>query len=158
MAEKHIVVQGAVCMCNFGATPDKLKVLTQHKEYINDTNGSQKLIASTLDIGPTFEKNTFGPCAKLRKKPCTAIVLQWKGFYEDITLSNGGQILLEDSKASCPIGGSDCIKIVFHGQTAEISVQNFKNVDIETNNLLNPAVNIEDITTPKRNHKGLETT
>jgi hypothetical protein len=56
MAEKHIVVQGAQCMCNFGTAPDKLKVLTNQKEYANDKEGSQKPIATTMDIGTTFEK------------------------------------------------------------------------------------------------------
>ncbi len=39
------------------------------------------------------------------------------------------KILLEDSKATCPIGGSDCITIKKHGQTAEVSQQNVKNAD-----------------------------
>ena len=137
MSEKHLVCQGATVLCNFGTTPDKLKVLTQTKRYINDKDGSNKLMATNMDIGSTFEKNTFGPC-KMQPipgggfKPCQAVVTAWSGFYDKITLAdNNGKALLEGSKATCPIGGSDCIKIINHGQTAEISQQNVDNADKE---------------------------
>lgn len=90
-----------------------------------------------MDIGAaTFEKNTFGPC-KMQPtpggfKPCQIIVTTWTGFYEKITLEdNSGKALLEDSKATCPIGGPDCIKIIDHGQTAAVSAQNVENADKE---------------------------
>lgn len=144
MAEKHIVVQGAQCMCNFGSAPDKLKVLTNQKEYANDKDGSQKPIASTMDVGSTFEKNTFGSCAKKKYKPCTAVVTKWSGFYEDVILYNGGNILLEDSKATCPIGGSDCIQIVHHGQKSEPSQQNKDNTNNVVQSQLNPMSDLID--------------
>jgi hypothetical protein len=138
MAEKHIVVQGAQCMCKFGSAPDKLKVLTHTKEYANDKDGSQKSIGTTMDIGPTFEKNMFGSCSKMYNKPCNAVVTKWSCFYEDTILTNGGKILLEDSKATCPIGGPDCIEIVQHGQKAEASKQNFNNANKDVQSQLNP--------------------
>lgn len=130
MSQKHLVCQGALCKCNFGTTPDKLKVLTQSKRYINDKDGSEKLMATHKDIGKTFEKNTFGSCAKMNNNPCQAVVTEWSGYYEKITLEdNKGKALLEDSKATCPIGGKDCITIIKHGQTAEVSSQNVNNAD-----------------------------
>lgn len=140
MAEKHIVVQGAQYMCNFGTAPDKLKVLTNQKEYVNDKDGSKKPIASTMDIGTTFEKNMFGSCAKTNNKPCNAVVTEWSNYYEEVILSNGGKILLEDSKATCPIGGKDCIRIIQHGQKAEPSQQNFDNTDKNVQQQLNPLI------------------
>ena len=132
MSEKHLVCQGALCRCNFGTAPDKLKVLTQSQRYINDKSGSQKLMATNKDIGKTFEKNMFGNCSKLNNNPCQVSVTQWSGFYKKITLNeNGGNALLEDSKATCPIGSPDCITIINHGQTAEVSKQNVKNADKE---------------------------
>lgn len=132
MSEKHLVCQGALCRCNFGTAPDKLKVLTQSQRYINDKSGSQKLMATSKDIGKTFEKNMFGNCSKLNNNPCQVSVTQWSGFYKKITLEeNGGNALLEDSKATCPIGSPDCITIINHGQTAEVSKQNVKNADNE---------------------------
>jgi len=131
MAEKHLVCQGAMCMCKFGASPDKLSVLSHQKEFINDADGAKKMIATSMELGPTFEKNTFGSCKKMNNNPCTASVTEWSDFYEDIILSNGGNILLEDSTATCPVGGKGCIEITFHGQVAEMGAQNEENADEE---------------------------
>lgn len=145
MAEKHFVVQGATCQCKFGDSPDKLKVLTQTKEYANDASGSQKLVASTRDIGATFEKNCFGSCSKKNNNSCTAVVKEWKDFFENVKLSNGGQVLLETSKATCPTGEPDCITIIKHGQTAGMSSQNVANANSAVSSALNPAVDINNI-------------
>lgn len=146
MGAKHLVCHGALCMCNFGSAPDKLVVNTHSKEFINDADGAEKMIASTKDINKTFEKNTFGSCSKQNNNPCQAVVSEWKGFYEKVTLENSGKILLEDSKATCPIGGPDCIKIEFHGQTAQVSKRNAEKMDPEVHNSLNPLVDLEEIT------------
>lgn len=143
MSEKHLVCQGALCRCNFGTTPDKLMVKTQNKRYINDKEGVNKLMATHVDIGKTFEKNTFGSCSKMNNNPCRVSVTEWSGYYEKITLEdNGGNALLEDSKATCPIGSKDCISIINHGQTAELTSQNLKNADKEVLAELLPFVNI----------------
>ena len=142
MAEKRLVVNGAICMCKFGAAPDKLKVLTNTKEYANDANGAKKAIATTKDITATFEAGTFGPCAKQQGSACASMVTEWSGFYEEVQLNNGGNPITEDSKATCPIGGKDCIEILFHGQTDELTQQNEDNTKPEVANVLNPAVDI----------------
>ena len=129
MSEKHLVCQGAICKCQFGTAPDKLMVKTQSKRYINDKEGSDKLMVTHVDIGATFEKNTFGSCAKMNNNPCTPTVTKWDGYYEKITVEdNGGNALLEDSKATCAISGTPSIEIIFHGQTAEPNQQNVDNV------------------------------
>jgi Domain of unknown function (DUF4280) len=159
MAEKHLVCDGATCMCKFGSTPDKLKVLTHTKEYINDTNGEKKLMASTKDIAATFEKNTFGPCKKQPIpggfKPCQALVTEWKDFYDKITLTHSGKALTESSKATCPIGGPNCITITLHGQTAEISKQSTAKAKPEVQRILNPAVDIQSLNKKKNSGKGI---
>lgn len=128
MSEKHLVCQGAVCRCQFGTTPDHLMVKTQSKRYINDKDGAEKLMATHVDIGATFKKNTFGSCAKMNNNPCAPAVTKWEGYYENITIEdNKGKALLEDSKATCAVSGTASIDIVFHGQTAEPSRQNVKN-------------------------------
>ncbi len=155
MAEKHVVVQGAICKCQFGNMPDKLKVLSHKKEYANDKAGSQKLIATTKEIGATtFEKNTFGNCLKMGTPPppCKPMVTEWKDFYKDVTLSNGGNIILEDSKAVCAIAGTPCISVLNHGQMTEPSGQNFKNANADVQKQLNPLVNVGDMI--KRRHDG----
>lgn len=140
MSEKHLVCQGAQCQCNFGTAPDKLMVKTHKKEFINDASGAEKMIATDKDIAKTFEKNNFGTCAKLNNNPCQVVVTQWSGFYEKTTLEHGGKILLEDSKATCAIGGPDCIKITFHGQVIQTSGSNVSNTKPETMEALNPLV------------------
>lgn len=146
MAEKRLVVNGAICKCKFAPAPDKLKVLTNNKEYANDSEGSQKSIATHIDIGSTFEAGTFGPCSKKPyNAPCTSVVTEWSGAYEEVKLQNGGNPLLEDSKATCPIGGKDCIEITFHGQTDELTQQNVDNTKPEVTSILNPAVDISSL-------------
>lgn len=145
MSEKHLVCQGATCQCQFGKAPDNLKVLTQTKRFVNDAKGAKKLIASNKDLGQTFEKNTFGSCAKLNNGPCQVAVVEWKSFYEKITLAeNSGNPLLEDSKAVCAISGSPSIEIIKHGQTAEVTQQNIENAEPEAIAELCPVLNLQD--------------
>ncbi|KIO76398.1 hypothetical protein TH53_15115 [Pedobacter lusitanus] len=155
MAEKYILVQGAMCQCNFGSAPDQLKVLSQKKEYANDKDGSTKLIASTKDIGQTFNNNSFGSCAKQLGKPCNAIVTEWKGFYEKATLTNGGKVLVEDSKATCPIGGPDCIIVLKHGQSAEASKKQMKQANPKVQKALNPGIDPRTLHQPKLTAEGI---
>lgn len=148
MSEESIVVEGAMCKCQFGNKPDKIKVLSQDKEYANDG----KLIVSTKDIGgSTLEANCFGTCPKLGSPPppCKPMITEWKNFYTEVTLSNGGQIILKSSKAVCAIAGSPCIEFIDDGQTEEIAPQNFENVDKEVHTQLNPLINIEDMECPE---------
>ena len=145
MSEKHLVCHGAICQCQFGTAPDKLAVKTQSKRYINDKDGSEKLMATHVDIGKTFQNNTFGSCAKMNNNPCQVVVTQWSGYYEKITLENNhGKALLEDSQATCPIGTPDCISITFHGQTAELTQQNIKNARPEVVTQLFPFIDLYD--------------
>ena len=160
MSEKHVVVQGAECECKFSVEPkkDKLKVKSQTKDYANDKDASKKLIATDKEIGQTLEKNTFGKC-KLQPTssdylPCQAVITKWSGFYENVTLSNKGKALLEDSKATCPIGGPDCISITKHGQKTEGSSQNSQNANEDVQSQINPMVNIKNIEEEPLKHEG----
>ena len=152
MASKHIVVQGATVKCNFSVAPqtDKLKVKSQSKHYANDMDGSEKLIATDKEIGQTLEKNTFGNC-KMQPTgnsylPCQAVITAWSGMYDKVTLSNKGKILLEDSKATCPIGGTDCISITKHGQQGSASSANAKKANNAAIQALNPLADLEELT------------
>ncbi|MFC0778036.1 DUF4280 domain-containing protein [Flavobacterium sp. HJSW_4] len=149
MSEKHIVVQGATLKCKFSVEPktDVLKVKSQEKHYANDKDAEKKLIATDKEIGQTLEKNTFGKC-KMQPNgsgdylPCQATITKWSAFYEKVTLSNQGKILVEDSKGTCPIGGPDCIEVDKHGQKAEPGKQNAKNAKPQVSNQLNPLVDM----------------
>jgi len=158
MGSKHVVVQGATVKCKFSVDPsktDKLKVKSQSKHYANDKDGSEKLIATDKEIGQTLEKNTFGKC-KLQPTnsdylPCQAVITKWSNFYEKVTLSNKGKILIETSKATCPIGGPDCISVDKHGQTGEPSNKQAKenpNKDNPVNNTKKAAEKAEQNSAP----------
>lgn len=160
MSEKHIVVQGALCKCQFGQVPDKLKVLSHTKEYANDKEASKKLIVTTKEIGgATLEKNTFGNCPKMGNPPppCKPMITEWQDFYEGVILSNGGNIILEDSKAVCAIAGTACINIIDHGQRAEASQQNFENADKDVQQQINPLVNPEEMYNKQPINEGIIT-
>ncbi len=160
MSEKHILVQGATCECIQGTLPDILKVASHTNEYANDKEGSEKLIATTLEIGQPFEKNTFGQC-KLQPTPsgyktCQPNITEWNRFYEDVVLKNGGNILTEDSQAICAIAGAPCIKIKDHGQITEPSEKNIANADQDVQAQLNPLVDTKDLFLNSNTEEGVE--
>lgn len=142
MSQKHLVCNGAICQCKFGSAPDKLKV-KQTDYYINEGQPSQKAIANTMDIGQPFVANTFGDC-KITRSACTPAITQWQNVYEKVTLQNGGKVLTEDSKAICAVGGSPCVEISFHGQTASVSNNNLNKSDEKVQSVLNPLVNLKE--------------
>lgn len=149
MSEKHIVVHGAICECQQGFVPDMLDVTSHQYEYANDKNGSKKLIGTTLELGAPFKNKTFGQC-KLQPtgssyKPCQPMITGWDGAYEDVTLKNGGKILVENSKAICAIAGSGVVKITNHGQISQPSQQNMNNADEDRQAQLNPMVNVNEV-------------
>lgn len=145
MSEKHLVCQGAVCQCKFGSTPDKLKVKSQQVHYINDKDGAEKPLANTKDIGQPFEANTFGSCKKMNNYPCKPTITAWSGFYDKVVLPGGSNILLEDSKATCATGGKDCIDIIFHGQTADMTKQDAGKADKAIQTHLNPLMDVQKV-------------
>lgn len=162
MSEKHVVVQGATLKCKFSVEPklDTLKVKTHSKHYANDKDAESKLIATDKEIGQTLEKNTFGKC-KMQPNgsgdylPCQAVITKWSGFYEKVTLSNEGKILLEDSKGTCPIGGTDCIEVDKHGQKAELDKQNLKNAKSEVLKQINPMVDVKELFAIEHTDEGI---
>ncbi|WP_445456833.1 DUF4280 domain-containing protein [Flavobacterium sp. HNIBRBA15423] len=162
MSDKHIIVQGATVKCKFSVEPktDKVKVLSHEKHYANDADGTEKLIATTKEIGQTLEKNTFGKC-KLQPTssdylPCKVTITQWNDFYKNVTLSNKGQILTVDSKATCPVGGPDCITVDKHGQKGAASKQDAKKVDEAAANAINPVADMSNFNQEQDQEAGVE--
>ena len=153
MSEKKLVCHGAVCKCSFGDFPDKLVVSSQQKHYINDTKGSQKLMATDKELGTPFQAKTFGQC-KMQPtgssfKPCMPAITTWNGFFEKTQIqSNQGFPLLEDSKGICSFGGAPSVEITFHGQVAVPSAQNIANADSEVMSQIMPLININEIDEP----------
>ncbi len=162
MSEKYVVVQGATCMCSFGNVPDTLVVKTQSKRFANDSEGTEKLIATTKETGSaTLKNNSFGSCSKMGNPPppCKVNITEWKDFYEKVTLEdNGGKILVAESTAVCAVAGTPCISITHHGQVEEGCVQNFKNVNPDILMQINPLADPREITEEEsQNLKGENT-
>ncbi len=142
MSDVAIVCQGAMCKCKYGFTPDTFKIVSTHKEYVNESNGSSKMIATTLDIGQPFQAKTFGQC-KLQPSssgylPCVPAITQWQDFYKKVTISNNGKILTEDSKAICAIAGSPCVEFTWHGQIGAPSQSQAAEADNQVHSQINP--------------------
>jgi hypothetical protein len=53
--------------------------------------------------------------------------------------------LIEDSKATCPIGGKDCIEVVHHGQKIELSKTNVMKARVMLSNQINPLIDMESL-------------
>lgn len=146
MSQKYFVCQGAICKCDFGSAPDKLLVKTQTSVYLNDGEGLYKLAATTKELGQTFEKNTFGSCSKKNGNSCMANVTGWKDYKDNQKIvENDSCLLLEDSTADCPLGGSGCIKITFHGQVTDVHSLHFEKSDETVLQQLMPLTNFNEI-------------
>jgi Domain of unknown function (DUF4280) len=144
MGAKHVVVEGATLKCKFSESPqtDILLVKSQSQDYANDKDGAKKRIASDMDIGQTLEKNSFGKC-KLQPTssgnlPCQAVITKWSNAYKNLSVTNKGKVLVEDSKATCPIGGPDCIEVEKHGQKNNGSKQESRKSDDNKITAVNP--------------------
>lgn len=150
--EKYVVVDGATCKCKFSedsSATDILVVKSQKKHFANDKGANKKLIATTKDINQTLKSGTFGKCTlqptSSGNKPCMATITLWDDPYEKVTLSNQGKILIEDSKAGCPIGGPKCIEIFKHGQIAELGSQQMQKADRDVLKQINPLLNPDEL-------------
>ncbi|MEC5148206.1 PAAR-like protein [Chitinophaga sp. 212800010-3] len=118
MADKHIVVQGALCQCSFGSVSNKL-VVSGASEYINDHSGNLKPVASTNTTGNPFLPGAFGSCS-FSRSTCMPSIIKWSST-GNVILSDNGKVLLENSTAVCAVSGAATISILFHGQTASLS-------------------------------------
>lgn len=151
--EKYVAVDGATCKCKFSQNSqaeDKLVVKSQKKHFANDKGANKKLIASTKELGQTFENGTFSNCLNQplgnnQYKLCIPSVTEWINPHEKVTLSNQGQILLEDSKASCKFGAPGCIEITKHGQIAEVGKQQMQKADRDILMQINPLLNPDEV-------------
>ncbi len=124
------VCNGAECMCDQSKEkiPALLKVISHDAVYVNDKDGTSKILATTNDLPLPFEKqsNVFGSCLKQplgfgQFKPCIPNILQWDKSYESINIAqaNNGTALLKESEGKCSFGGK--ITFTTHGQTQTVS-------------------------------------
>lgn len=128
----YLICNGAKCKCNQSVEQQQadFEVLSQSTTYINDTDGAEKLVGSTMDLGIPFKvkSSTFGTC-KLQPTgssylPCIPAVTAWSDAYDSVTLDNKGKVLVKKSTAQCAIGGK--IEFATHGQEQHVSQSDAK--------------------------------
>lgn len=122
-----LICHGAKCTCDQAVdpAPKKMNVLSHNKYLINDS-GESKFVATTLE-NKVLNLN-FGQCKvpdPSKPVPCIA-KLQWKDYYEKIELPDRTYVLTNKSTAICTAKGGN-IKIVQHGQQANITAQELEN-------------------------------
>lgn len=127
---KHFVIQKGKAICDKGTSFPNFKVTSHQKHYWNDTDGTEDYLDVTEDdvqFNPIAIP--FGNCSLKNGQPCSFTSAgKWQKPYEKVKVM-GKSCLTEISELQCSIGGK--IKVLNHGQTAEITKQNLKNADAE---------------------------
>lgn len=124
MADKFIV-EGALCTCQFGTTPARIKVLNATKLKMN---GGKKVV-DTMNLGPCFDAPMFTMCNMVPNapKPCAAAITQWSGGYTNMKINHIASPLLPNSKGTCALGVPQCISFTFEGQIGIPTMPQMKN-------------------------------
>ncbi len=140
-----LVCHGATCMCDGAVVPQTtLKVINTKEQYVNDTDGTSKLIAT--DAEKTVASLNFGNCKTKDPKnppPCNA-QLSWSKVYENVLIDNKNKILLHSSEAKCSFGPGR-ITILKHGQEAEASAADAAAANAAVLPAANPLLTEDDV-------------
>ncbi|MCS3532584.1 PAAR-like protein [Chryseobacterium sp. JUb7] len=138
---KLFVIQKGKAICDKGTKFPQFKVSSHKKHYLNNESNSDDFLAVTendLQFNPPAVP--FGNCSLKNNQPCSfAPVGKWTKFYKDVKVLDNA-LLTEISELQCAIGGK--IKIMDHGQRAQLSKQNFKNADARVHSYINPLVDL----------------
>jgi len=106
MSEK--VTEKAILLCDKGAKPSQLKVMSQDFCLIEN-----KRIATEGDIAPELNIPNFGVCS-LTQNTCCPAPAKWQKTASKDTINNF-KVLTQDSSCQCSLGGK--ISIQFKGYT-----------------------------------------
>ena len=140
---KLFIAQKGKAICDKGTKFPQFKVSSHKKLFINDKDGADDYLAVTendLQFNPPAVP--FGNCSVKNGQPCSfAPAGKWQKFYKDAKVM-GNCLLTEISELQCAVGGK--IKILDHGQKAQLSKQNFKNADAKVHHHLNPLVDLNE--------------
>lgn len=139
---KHFVIQKGKAICDNGTSFPNFKVTSHQKHFWNDDEGNDDYLAVTeddLQFNPIAVP--FGNCSVKNGQPCSfAPAGKWTKIYDKVKV-RGKSCLTEISELQCGIGGK--IKVLKHGQTAEITKANIRNADSRLMNMLNPFFDFE---------------
>lgn len=133
--DKLFIADQALCMCQFGTAPGKLKVSSQNKMFIN----MNKKIATSMELNNCFYPPAFVMCNfSYPPQPCKVMVTQWTNLYQKMRLNGNAYPLMRNSKAFCSLSGIDCIKIMNEGQIEIVGQSHTKNATAEHQGDLDP--------------------
>jgi len=141
---KEFLVKGARCVCKYGSLTGRFTVLDHSHFYIN----GHKLAGSTLSLGNTFELPGFGVCRvnPIFPKPCIPAIVKWKKPYLALKNALGGNILTDQSTATCSSGCPDCISVLMTGQIPLPGVADFTKATSEQQEDIDPIGESEGLT------------
>ncbi|GHT35398.1 hypothetical protein FACS189434_13140 [Bacteroidia bacterium] len=155
---KEFLVEGALCMCKFGASPGKLKVTDNHSSGVTvigkgaspgklkvtdntffKANGG-KLVATSQTLGNVFDPPGFGVCkvSPMSPKPCVPAITMWSGLFAGLKTSAGAQPLTDESKGTCGSGVPQCIEFMMTGQIPVPGMKNIQEATAEHQTDLDP--------------------
>ncbi|MBC7388131.1 MAG: DUF4280 domain-containing protein [Opitutaceae bacterium] len=139
----YLVCDGAMCKCDSGAAPAKIKVTKNTKIYINN----EKLLVTETDTIFTPPSGTFGVCSKKPPQANTCVPVfqpKWTKPYDSIETA-GGKVITDKSELQCTVGGK--VTIVMHGQVQVVSPAQAENQDkkiaTQVNALADPAKSLK---------------
>jgi len=140
---KHFVVQKGKAICDKGTQFPNFKVTSHQKHYWNDKKDSADYLAVTEDdVKFNPPAVPFGNCTLKNNQPCSFTAAgKWNKIYDKVKVLDKG-CLTEISELQCVVGGK--IKVMEHGQQAELNKQNFKNGNTIIHNQINPLVDLDE--------------
>ncbi len=140
---KHFVIQKGKAICDKGSSFPNFKVTSHQKHYWNNADGTDDYLAVTeddLQFNPIAVP--FGNCSVKNGQPCSfAPSGKWQNPYDKVKVM-GKSCLTEISELQCAVGGK--IKVMKHGQTAEITKHNFRNADARLQQMINPVIDFRE--------------
>ncbi len=141
---KYFVIQKGRAICDKGTKFPNFKVTSHQKHYWNDEKGKSDYLAVTEDdVRFNPPAVPFGNCALKNNQPCSfAAAGKWKKVYDKVKVLDKS-CLTEISELQCSVGGK--IKVMEHGQKAELSKQNVKNSSVTIHNQINPLVDLDEL-------------
>jgi predicted chitinase/plastocyanin len=121
----YLVCDGALCQCDAGAAPVKLKVDSHKKAYINDN----KLLATVKDIKFELTTAPFATCKNIpsQNKTCQPKFEKWTKPYKDIEVEDN-QVITDKSELMCMAYGGK-VTITMHGQKQTVNAGQADNMD-----------------------------
>lgn len=133
---KEFLVEGALCMCKFGASPGRLKVTDNTFFKVN----GGKRVATSQTLGNVFDPPGFGVCkvSPTTPKPCVPAIVQWSSFFPKLRTMTGALPLTDESKGTCGSGIPECIEFSMTGQLPVPGVKNMQEATSEHQTELDP--------------------